>query len=343
MLEIIVVPMIVGYILDLILADPSWLPHPVVMIGRLISFLERKLYRKNCEEKQYRNGVVLAILVVLFSMLIPFVILLICVAIDNFIMREYQFNPHIYTIFSSIAFYQIMATRSLEKAGKKVYSALNSGVTKVHYNESKQENSLDEGRKAVAMIVGRDTATLDEEGVIKATVETIAENTTDGVVAPMIYMALGGVVLSFGYKAINTLDSMVGYRNEKYLYFGRFSAKLDDFANYLPSRITAIFMVISSFVLQYDYKNAWKIFKRDRYKHKSPNSGQTESVCAGALNIQLAGDAFYFGELYKKDFIGDSDEKIDKSHILKACALMITTSLIALISTISILLILNLI
>ena len=169
----------------------------------------------------------------------------------------------------------------------KVYSAI-------------KENDTEKARKAVSMIVGRDTAVLDQSGIIRAAVETVAENTSDGVTSPIMYMALGGGALGFFYKAANTMDSMIGYKNEKYADIGRFAAKLDDVLNYIPSRITAIIMVLSAYLLGFNGKNACKIWKRDRRKHASPNSAQTESVCAGALDIRLAGDAYYFGELHKK-------------------------------------------
>ncbi len=212
--------------------------------------------------------------------------------------------------------YQIFARRSLADAGKHVYIAL--------------AHSLEEGRRAVSMYVGRDTDALDEDGVIKAAVETIAENTTDGVIAPMIYMLIGGAPLGFFYKAVNTLDSMVGYHNDRYEYFGKCSAKADDILNFIPARLAAICMIAAAGVLGLDNQNALRIFRRDRYNHKSPNSAQTESVCAGALHIQLAGDAVYFGKHMEKPFIGDPDRLIDRNDIARAERLMTGASLIML-------------
>lgn len=214
--------------------------------------------------------------------------------------------------------YQILAARSLQKESDHVYLALkNEGV--------------EAARKAVSMIVGRDTENLDEEGVTKATVETVAENTSDGVIAPLCYMILGGAVLGFTYKAINTMDSMVGYKNEKYQFFGTAAAKLDDIVNYIPARISAVLMIVAAYVLGMNGKNAWKIFCRDRYNHKSPNSAQTESVMAGALGVQLAGDAWYFGKLYKKQTIGDPIRKIEIEDIRRAHRLMYGTEILAML------------
>ena len=181
------------------------------------------------------------------------------------------------------------------------------------------------------MIVGRDTESLSEEGVAKATVETIAENTSDGVVAPMFYLLLLGVPGMFLYKAINTMDSMLGYKNEKYLYFGRCAARLDDAANFIPARITALLMILASPFCDADGKNAWRIFKRDRYCHASPNSAQTESVAAGALHLQLAGDAWYFGKLYEKPAIGDKDRAIEPEDIPRMDRLMYGTAFLAMV------------
>jgi adenosylcobinamide-phosphate synthase len=194
-----------------------------------------------------------------------------------------------------------------------------------------QKEDITSARKAVSMIVGRDVEGLNQEGIVKATVETVAENTADGVVAPLIFMAIGGAPLGFLYKSINTMDSMIGYKNEKYMNFGTFAAKLDDVANYLPARVSAILMIVAAAILRLDYKNAYKIFRRDRFNHASPNSAQTESVCAGALQIQLAGDAFYFGKLHKKKTIGDSIRPIEAQDIVKANQLLYGTAILCLV------------
>jgi adenosylcobinamide-phosphate synthase len=194
----------------------------------------------------------------------------------------------------------------------------------------------EKARKAVSMIVGRDTQCLDESGIIKAAVETVAENTSDGVTAPIMYMSLGGAVFGFIYKAVNTMDSMIGYKNDKYINLGRFAAKLDDAFNFIPSRLTAAVMILSAYILGMNGKNAFRIWKRDRRKHASPNSAQTEAVCAGALEIRLAGDAYYFGKLHKKEYIGDDIRPIENEDIRRANRLMYCTSSIVLIVSVSI-------
>lgn len=312
----------IGYILDRILGDPLWLFHPICLIGNFISYMEKKLLKEtDNEDIKYKKGVFLWFSTMLFTVLVFGGILYFASLIDELLFQQLSFfeevlgfTPRLYLIALIIMSYQILATKSLADSSKFVYTSLGKGVS--------------EGRKAVSMIVGRDTSQLDEEGIIKAAVETVAENTNDGVIAPMIFMAIGGPVVAFIYKAVNTLDSMVGYKSDKYKSFGKFSAILDDIFNFIPARIAAFFMIIASFTLGYDGKGAIRIFKRDRFNHASPNSAQTESVCAGALRIRLAGDAYYFGKLYKKDFIGDNVEKIEKGHIIKANKLMYRTSFI---------------
>ena len=193
------------------------------------------------------------------------------------------------------------------------------------------EKDVEKARQAVSMIVGRDTKPLDEKGIVKAAVETVAENTSDGVTAPMFYTMLGGAAAGFFYKAANTMDSMIGYKNDKYINFGRFAARLDDVLNFIPSRLTALLMIVSAGMLRFDMKNAWKIWRRDRRNHASPNSAQTEAVCAGALDVRLAGDAYYFGELHKKPFIGDDIRQIENEDIRRANRLMYCTSALMLI------------
>ena len=193
------------------------------------------------------------------------------------------------------------------------------------------QGDLPGARRAVSMIVGRDTENLTAEGVTKAAVETVAENTSDGVTAPLLFLLIGGAPLGFLYKAVNTMDSMLGYKNEKYLYFGRIPAKMDDVFNYIPARLTAWFMVVAAFLTGMDGENAWKIYLRDKRKHASPNSAQSEAVCAGALDVQLAGDAVYFGKVYKKDYIGDAIRKIEPEDILRAGKLMYMTTILMMV------------
>ncbi|MEZ3487532.1 MAG: adenosylcobinamide-phosphate synthase CbiB [Lachnospiraceae bacterium] len=214
--------------------------------------------------------------------------------------------------------YQLLALTSLRKESMKVYEKL-------------KEGDLPGARYAVSMIVGRDTENLTEEGVTKAAVETIAENTSDGVTAPLFYMLIGGAPLAFLYKAVNTMDSMIGYKNDRYLYFGRTAAKMDDIFNFLPARISAVLMIAAAGICRLDIRKAWQIYLRDRHNHASPNAAQTEAVCAGALGVQLAGNAFYFGKLYEKPTIGDPLRDICPGDIPGTCALMYVTAVLMLV------------
>ena len=287
-----------GFLLDLILGDPYCLPHPVRLIGNWIAKGEKMLLPQNKTErnqkKEFRRGVLLVAFVLVCTILMA----------ASILFLAYWLNPYIGIIVEVIMTYQILATKCLKVESMKVYVCL-------------KNNDLEAARKAVSMIVGRDTQNLSEEGVAKAAVETVAENTSDGVIAPMIYTAIGGPILGFLYKAVNTMDSMVGYKNDKYLYFGRAAAKLDDFVNYIPSRISAYVMIAAAFLggKPFSGKNAYYIYRRDNRNHASPNSAQTESVCAGALGIRLGGDASYFGKIVKKPYIGDSLRKAGNDAI----------------------------
>lgn len=302
--------MLGAFVLDLLMGDPAWLFHPVVMMGKLISFLEnrlRKLFPKT-DSGERIAGTVLVLIVCLIWFLLPF----------SVIRFVYRILPYAGVALEIFFCGQLLAAHSLRSESMKVYEKLKNGT-------------LDEARYAVSMIVGRDTGNLSREGVIRAAVETVAENTSDGVIAPMFYMALGGAPLMFLYKAINTMDSMLGYKNERYLWFGRSAAKLDDAANFVPARLSALLMIAAS-AAGFDPANAFRIYKRDRRKHASPNSAQTESVMAGALHVQLAGDASYFGKIYKKPFIGNPDREIEDEDIPRACRLMYFTSLFGLVA-----------
>lgn len=303
----VVIPLIMGFVLDLILGDPYSMPHPIRLIGSLISRTEKTVRRIFGSNLKY-GGFVLALIVIVLSTVIPLLILFIA----------YKLNVIVGIIIEGIMCYYMIAAKCLKKESMKVYFA-------------ESEHNTEKARKAVSMIVGRDTAVLDDSGIIRAAVETVAENTSDGVTAPIMFMALFGAVGGFFYKAVNTMDSMIGYKNEKYEELGFFAAKLDDILNFIPSRLTALAMIFSSLILKYDYKNAWRIWKRDRRKHASPNSAQTESVCAGALNVRLAGDAYYFGELHKKEYIGDNNREIENEDIKRANRLMYSASLIILV------------
>lgn len=301
--------LLTGYVLDLIFGDPRQIYHPIRIIGNLIAVLEkgiRKVFPKT-SRGELAGGTVLVVLVVLICTAVPAALLGLAAWI----------HPVVYWLMASFWCWQILATKSLKTESMKVYAPL-------------KEGDLPAARRAVAMIVGRDTERLTEEGVAKAAVETVAENTSDGIVAPLIFLALGGPALGFFYKAVNTMDSMVGYKNERYLYFGRTAARLDDVLNFLPSRISAWLMILAAAFLGMDGKNAKRIYLRDRKNHASPNSAQTEAVMAGALRVQLAGDAWYFGELYKKPTIGDPFRAVEPEDIVRANRLMYLTSALAL-------------
>ena len=303
-----------GFLLDLVLGDPYYLPHPIRLIGKLIEGAEKVLRgmgirgkdsKEDSNGRAFRQGIGLVLIVVISV-----------VAVTLFLLfMAYWLHPVLGVVAECIMTYQILAVKCLKVESMKVYQCLKNG-------------NMEQARKAVSMIVGRDTEHLDEEGVAKAAIETVAENTSDGVIAPMLYLAVGGPVLGFLYKAVNTMDSMIGYKNEKYLYFGRAAAKLDDFVNFLPARISACLMIIASFLAgrHFSGPGAWKIYKRDRRKHASPNSGQTEAVCAGALSIRLAGDASYFGKIVKKPYIGEAVRGVEYEDIKWANYLMYITA-----------------
>ena len=304
------IALIIGFILDCIIGDPHSMPHPIVFIGNMISLTE-KILRKilpKTPKGEFIAGIFLVVIVIFISAAIPFLLLLI----------SWKIHFILYIAVESVMCWQILAAKSLRDESMKVYKSL-------------LRNDIEDARFNVSMIVGRDTAVLDDIGITKAAVETVAENTSDGVIAPMLYCAIGGAPLAFLYKSINTMDSMVGYKNDKYLYFGRFAAKLDDAVNYIPARLAALIMVISCVFVRYDICNAWKIWRRDRRKHASPNSAQTESVCAGALNIRLAGDAWYHGKLHEKDYIGDDNRAVEYEDIRRANVLMYVATVISLV------------
>ena len=301
--------LVIGFVIDCFLGDPHSLPHPVVLIGKLISFLEkqlRRLFPKTPKGEQAAGGV-LWLLTAALSFGIPAEILWLCGRVSPWLALAAQ----------SVMCWQIIAPRSLRDESMKVYTALKTG-------------SIQDARQAVSMIVGRDTAQLDEAAVARAAVETVAENTSDGIVAPLFYLFLGGPALGFLYKAVNTMDSMLGYVEPPYKNIGLIPAKLDDVFNYLPARLSALFMLLSGWILGMDVKNGWKIFRRDRYNHASPNSAQTESVCAGLLGVRLAGDASYHGVLHKKKSIGDPLREITAEDIPKSCRLMYGTTILML-------------
>ena len=299
----------VGFLLDLLLGDSHSIPHPVAAMGRLIAWLERRLRRvfPQTPKGETAAGGVLWLLTAGLSWLIPWLLLHGCGI------------PHPWLRFAveSGMCWQILAVKSLRQESMKLYDALAAG-------------DLAQARYAVSMIVGRDTDALDADGVTRAAVETVAENTSDGIVAPLLFLTLGGPPLGFFYKAVNTMDSMLGYPDPPYTHFGRVPARLDDGMNFFPSRLTALLMLLSGGLLGMDVKNGWRIFLRDRRKHASPNAGQTESVCAGLLGVRLAGDAWYRGIRHRKPFLGDSRREIRREDIPRACALMEGTAVLAL-------------
>lgn len=306
----IVVSLVIGFILDCLFGDPHWLPHPVRLIGFLISSGEKLLRKTSCKTSRSRFvcGMILSIGLVCVSFVVPFFLLLLLERVSIWLRIAVE----------SVMCYQILAMRSLKAESMKVYHALT-------------KNDLSEAREKLSWIVGRETQNLDEQHVTRAAVETVAENTSDGVTAPLFYLLIGGAPLGFLYKAVNTLDSMIGYKNEKYMDFGKFAARLDDVVNFIPARLTAGLMILASLPAGLDLKNAARIYKRDRKNHHSPNSACTESVCAGALRVQLGGDSRYFGKLVHKPTIGDDLRPIEAEDIRRANRLMILTSVLFLL------------
>ena len=302
--------LILGFFLDLLIGDPHGIPHPVMYIGKLIDVTEkgmRKMFPKTVRGENFA-GAAVWLIVVTVSAGIPLLVL----------HLAYGANCWLGLLLETILCAQILATKSLKTESMKVYQALQTG-------------DLSKARYAVSMIVGRDTQYLDEAGVTRAAVETVAENTSDGIIAPMLFLAIGGAPLGFFYKAVNTMDSMLGYVEMPYKNVGLVPAKMDDVFNYIPARISAFLMLAAGGLLGMDVKNGWKIFKRDRYNHSSPNSAQTESVCAGLLGLRLAGDAWYHGVLHKKKFIGDPIRQIVPEDIPLACRLLYGTAFLGLL------------
>ena len=312
------ISILIGAGLDCLIGDPQWMPHPVRLMGALISALEKLLRREEDSTAELRfKGLVVTIFVLSTTIRITW----------GLLIRLYGLHPAAGVAAESILCCYALAARNLRDSSMEVYEALTAA-----------EGSLSKARRAVSMIVGRDTENLDREGVIRAAVETVAENTADGVIAPLFYLALGGAVGGMAYKAINTMDSMLGYKNERYQYFGTAAARLDDAAGFIPARLlddaagfiparlSGILLVAAAGLTGMDAANAWRIFCRDRYAHKSPNSAQSESAVAGALGVQLAGDAVYGGQVVHKPFIGDPLREIEAEDIRRANKLMYAAS-----------------
>ena len=286
-----------GFALDLALADPAWMPHPVVYMGKAIAALEDFLRPRlpQTPQGELLGGAILAAALPAGTY----------AGASGACALAYKLHPKLGFALETVWCWQALALKGLAQESAAVQRELEKG-------------GLPAARKAVGRIVGRDTEHLTAEGVTKAAVETVAENFSDGVTAPLFYMLLGGAPLALTYKAVNTMDSMVGYKNDRYLYFGRAAAKLDDLANLAPSRLAALCWVGAAYLTGQDGKNAWRIWRRDRRNHASPNSAQTESACAGALHIQLAGPASYFGRVVDKPAIGDPDRAVEPEDIRRA-------------------------
>ncbi len=302
--------MLLGFLLDCLLGDPRTIPHPVVCMGKLISWLEkafRALFPKTRLGENLAGGCIWLVTVAV-SFLIPWGLLKLVGMV----------SPWLRLLLQAIFCWQVLAAKSLRQESMKVYEALKTGT-------------IEDARHAVSMIVGRDTQALDADAVTRAAVETVAENCSDGVIAPMLYFALGGGPLAFAYKAVNTMDSMLGYVEPPYQNVGLVPARMDDVCNYLPARISGIMMLLAGGLLGLNFRNGWKIFLRDRYNHASPNSAQTESVCAGLLGLRLAGDAWYHGVLHKKKYIGDALRPITPEDIPLSDRLMYATAVLTLV------------
>ena len=311
MFDYILPAVALGFLLDLIFGDPVWLYHPVRIIGKLITLFEKLLRRlfPDTRAGQRTAGVFLVLFVTGISTAVPALVL------------HWLYQVQVWAGFAVETFwcYQLLAVKALRVESMRVYSAV-------------KEGDLPKARYAVSMIVGRDTDCLDAQGVTKAAVETVAENSSDGVVAPLLFLMIGGAAGGFFYKSINTMDSMVGYKNDKYRYFGTFAAKLDDVVNFFPARIAGGLMILAGYLLGFDGKNAARIYRRDKKNHESPNSAHTEAVMAGALDIQLAGDAWYFGELHRKPTLGDPIRPVEPEDIPRSNRLMVGTAFLALVA-----------
>ena len=299
-----------GFFMDLCLGDPDWMPHPVIYMGKAISALEKFLRRRfpDTQKGLLMAGAALAAILPLGSFLMAAAAIYLAGLV----------HPVLAFLLETLWCWQALAVKGLYTESMRVKKKL-------------KEQDLPGARSAVARIVGRDTQNLDAAGVAKAAIETVAENFSDGVAAPLFYLVIGGAPLGLCYKAINTMDSMVGYKNDRYLYFGRAAAKLDDVANYIPARISAFLMMFAACLSGQNAKHAFQIWKRDRYNHASPNSAQTESVAAGALDILLAGDAWYFGKLHKKPTIGDPVREMELLDIRRSHKLLYGTAMLGLI------------
>ena len=303
----LVIKIWIAYILDLIFGDPQNIIHPVQIIGKIISLGEKILLKeKSGSRYKFFAGIILNIFVVSITY-----------GLTCLIYKSSKISG-VFTLIEIYLMYTVFSVNSLAREGNRVYNIL-------------KEGNIEKARKDLSYLVSRDTETMDEKMIIRSTMETISENTVDGIVAPMFYMFLGGLPLAMTYKAINTLDSMVGYKNEKYMDFGKFSAKIDDVANFIPARITGVLIVAASMILRYNYKNSLKMFIRDRKNHSSPNSGHAEAGVAGALGVQFGGRVSYFGKEVDKPVIGDKIKDFELEDIKKNIKIMYAASFLSLV------------
>ena len=298
---------VVAFLIDGLIGDPRSKFHPVVLIGNLISLLEKILRRDtDSPSKKIFKGGILVCIVVSVALIVGSVMELATREIPGLAAQIF---------LQALALSFMISPRSLAEAGYEIYALL-------------ANENLIKAREKVGWIVGRDTKNLNEAEVARATVETVAENTVDGVISPLFYFAVGGLPLAVAYRAINTMDSMLGYKNAKYLYFGRVAARLDDVANFIPARLTGLLFIGAAIILRLDFKNAFNMMKRDARKHPSPNGGWAEATVAGALNIRLGGMNYYFGEPHFRAYMGEPNETLEAAHILGAIRLMYTATVI---------------
>ena len=319
-----------AYVLDLLLGDPKWLPHPVRWIGRYITFLEDKIKRFADTPLSEKIGGIFLFIIVVGSVfgLIWFLLLL-----------TTHHSPLTTLILAVFLAYTTLSIKSLHQEAYSVIHALNPSLSPLY---QRGEGGIDAARKRLSNIVGRDTQNLSEEEIYRAVVETVAENTSDGIIAPLFYLAVGGPALALAYKAVNTLDSMVGYKNERYENFGWFSARMDDATNFIPARLTSILIVAASFILRFNWKDSLKIIWRNARNHPSPNAGYPEAAVAGALGVQLGGTNYYFGAPHNRPFIGDKNNEFTIKSVKDTVKIMHLAAFLGIILFSGLLLVSNL-
>ena len=299
-----------AFLVDIVVGDPRSRMHPVVLVGNLISSLEKLLYHEaDTDNKKMVKGALLAAFVLVFAYHMAYLLVQ---------LSSQAGNPLLDTIVQALILSFTISPRSLSEAGRELFQLLEDG-------------NLEKARFKVGWIVGRDTDKLSPAEVTRATVETIAENTVDGVIAPLFFFAVGGVPLAVLYRAANTMDSMLGYKNDRYLFFGRVPARLDDILNYIPARICGVLFVLSAMLLGFDYRAAWRIMLRDARKHPSPNGGWAEASVAGALGIRLGGYNSYFGKQHFRAYMGDPLKELQQGNIMECIRLMYSASILFLL------------